>query len=386
MTRLRLIIVMIMKGSSRTLLIFVLALLVSPSYMSAQNHSVTIHGKVPVDSMYRTIVLEDYSRHPQVVATSPLGADGSFQFTLNLAHLDFLKLKLGDDNYLPLILLPGEQITITSGSEPMSRQAVIMGSPHSSLLLTLSREVARYDKQFDSLYQSYKTLMSQQDDADTMKIASLVATLKDLDTRRKDDIRQFAQTHPESPANLYYLNRLDVDKDLPTFIKVDDALYRQYPENSYVKELNYTVDSKRYVQPGMPAPDISLPDPDGRITTLSSLKGHIVLVDFWASWCGPCRKENPNVVRMYRKYHDKGFEVYGVSLDTDRNRWLQTIKNDSLLWTQVSDLKKWNSEAAKTYAVRAIPFSVLVDREGSIIATNLRGPDLANKLQELFGF
>jgi len=379
-------IVLMMKRSCSVIFHFVSALMVSASFTSAQNHSVTIHGRVPADSVYKTIVLEDYNKHPQVVATSPLGTDGSFQFTLNLAHLDFLKLRLGDDNSLPLILLPGEQITITSGSGPMSREAVITGSPHSCLLLTLSREVIRYDRQFDSLYQTYKTLMSRQEDADTMKIASLVTMLKDLDAKRRDCIRQFAQNHPESPANLYYLNRLDIDKDLPTFIKVDDALYRQYPENSYVKELNYTVDSKRYIQPGMPAPDISLPDPEGRIATLSSLKGHVVLVDFWASWCGPCRKENPNVVRMYRKYHDKGFEVFGVSLDTDRNGWLRAIKNDSLLWTQVSDMKKWNSEAAKTYAVRAIPFSVLLDREGRIMAINLRGSDLAAKLQEIFGF
>ena len=118
--------------------------------------------------------------------------------------------------------------------------------------------------------------------------------------------------------------------------------------------------------------------------SLSDLRGKIVLVDFWASWCGPCRRENPNVVRMYNKYKDKGFDILGVSLDKTQDRWLQAIEQDGLEWHHVSDLKGWSNEVAQAYGVRSIPHTILLDQEGRIIARNLRGQALEEKLEELF--
>ena len=135
---------------------------------------------------------------------------------------------------------------------------------------------------------------------------------------------------------------------------------------------------------GQVAPEIELPNPDGDLVALSSLRGKYVLVDFWAKWCKPCRQENPNIVRMFKKYNSKGFEVFGVSLDKNKSDWLQAIDEDGLHWTQVSDLKFWNSAAAKTYDITAIPFAVLLDPDGKIIGKNLRGKALENKLAELF--
>ena len=134
---------------------------------------------------------------------------------------------------------------------------------------------------------------------------------------------------------------------------------------------------------GSAAPEINLPDPNGKNIALSSLKGKVVLIDFWASWCGPCRKEMPNVKKAYAKFKSKGFEIYGVSLDKEKQAWLDAIAQDGLTWLQVSDLQYWNCEAAKLYNVQAIPATVLVDRDGKIIAKNLRGPELEKKLQEI---
>lgn len=131
-------------------------------------------------------------------------------------------------------------------------------------------------------------------------------------------------------------------------------------------------------------PEISLPTPDGNVFKLSSLKGKVVLLDFWASWCKPCRQENPNVVRVYQKYNKEGFEILSISLDRDKSSWLKAIKDDNMTWHHVSDLKFWQSAAAQEYQVKAIPATFLLDKEGRIVAKNLRGPALEAKLAEVF--
>jgi len=136
---------------------------------------------------------------------------------------------------------------------------------------------------------------------------------------------------------------------------------------------------------GGAAPDFTLPSPEGKDISLSDFRGKVLLIDFWASWCGPCRRENPNVVKVYEEYKDQGFEILGVSLDRKKERWLKAIEQDGLSWPQVSDLKGWQNAAAQLYGVRSIPHTVLLDREGKIIARNLRGPALEAKLKEVFG-
>lgn len=179
-------------------------------------------------------------------------------------------------------------------------------------------------------------------------------------------------------------NLIDRDQYFDLYLHVADELKKEWPDYQLSKEFIATVDKMKVLAVGQQAPEISLPDPNGNIVSLSSLRGKYVLVDFWAKWCGPCRQENPNVVRMYHKYKDKGFDVFGVSLDRTKEDWLQAIHEDGLEWTHVSDLKYFNSEAAVIYNINAIPFSVLVDPNGIIIGKNLRGKGLEKKLSELF--
>ncbi|MEM7105587.1 MAG: TlpA disulfide reductase family protein [Bacteroidota bacterium] len=171
------------------------------------------------------------------------------------------------------------------------------------------------------------------------------------------------------------------------FVKFGDRYLAHYADQNppIVQYLESNMNKVRHLMVGAVAPEIEQNTPEGEPQSLSSLRGSYVLVDFWASWCMPCRRENPNVVRLYNKYNNKGFEVFGVSLDRDKNSWVRAIEADSLTWHHVSDLKQWQSEAAKTYGVSGIPFTLLLDPEGKIIAKNLRGPSLEAKLEELFG-
>jgi peroxiredoxin len=130
-------------------------------------------------------------------------------------------------------------------------------------------------------------------------------------------------------------------------------------------------------------PDFAITDTSGKLMKLSDLRGKYVLVDFWASWCAPCRKENPNVVKAYQQYHDKGFEIVGVSLDTKKDAWMKAINKDGLTWNHVSDLKGWESDIVKEYGIKVVPTSFLLDKEGKVIANNLREEALPKKLAEL---
>lgn len=157
-----------------------------------------------------------------------------------------------------------------------------------------------------------------------------------------------------------------------------------YDDNQTAAETSATGDVEvTGINVGDVATEINLPNPNGEYVKLSSLRGKYVLVDFWASWCGPCRRENPNMVHLYQKYKDKGFTIYGVSLDMDRASWIEAIAQDRLTWTQVSDLAYWNSIVVPKYGISGIPATVLIDKEGKIIAKDLRGPELDAKLQEV---
>ncbi len=144
-----------------------------------------------------------------------------------------------------------------------------------------------------------------------------------------------------------------------------------------------TVTVKAQIKAGQPAPEIALPDTKGNVVALSSLKGKVVLIDFWASWCGPCRAANPGVVRLYSKYKDKGFEVFGVSIDSEKDKWLKAIQHDRIKYTQVNDNSGWQSKVLEKYNVEAIPATFLLDKTGMIVAVDLEAKALENKVKQL---
>ncbi|MEN8957807.1 MAG: TlpA disulfide reductase family protein, partial [Flavobacteriales bacterium] len=212
----------------------------------------------------------------------------------------------------------------------------------------------------------------------------------------KDSLSKFAldfiQKNSKSLAIFVALNDVKDIKKALTF--AEKGIGQSYANSNYHKSLQAGLQQvakseqakkSSKTRMGAVAPELNMVNPEGKIMTLESLRGKYVLIDFWASWCGPCRRENPTVVRLYNKYKDQGFDVYSVSLDKSKSKWVSAIAKDKLSWpNHVSDLKGWGSAATRLYGFRGIPYTVLIDREGKIIGTRLRGPALERKLEELF--
>ncbi|WP_455628706.1 redoxin domain-containing protein [Parabacteroides chinchillae] len=198
------------------------------------------------------------------------------------------------------------------------------------------------------------------------------------------NIDSLVNKYPSSPVAAFFLYRyFTYQLPLQQLTETRNQLSQNLADCPYVKDLDAIIEQLNHVQIGQKAPEFSLPDTAGVIVSLSDFKGKYVLLDFWASWCPPCRKENPNVVKAYQKYKDKNFTVLGISLDKDKGKWLKAIEDDQLTWTHLSDLKYWDSEIPALYGIRGIPANLLLDPDGVIIAKNIKEEELHKKLEEV---
>ncbi|MGE5406177.1 MAG: redoxin domain-containing protein [Methanosarcina sp.] len=236
---------------------------------------------------------------------------------------------------------------------------------------------------YAGLYSEYQNVNQSGDKA---RIALIEKQADSISREMINLQKNFVKTHPSSyvsPSILQSLSSEMEPAEIEEMISSFDSSIANLP---VVKSINDRVQSMKRVAVGQKAPDFTMNDAEGKPVTLSSKFGpKLLLVDFWASWCGPCRQENPNVVKVYNEFHKKGFDVFGVSLDQTKDAWLKGIADDKLTWTHVSDLQFWNNSAAKLYAVTSIPANFLLDETGTIVGRNLRGEDLYNKVKEVLG-
>lgn len=360
----------------------------------------TLSGKIK-DGAGKTIYLEGFTMEGTFkIDSAVIGKDGSYEVTVP-AKTDFYRLGFDNANYILLSIDSTDgNVTLNAKADTLSIGYTVDGSQYSKDILEFVNEQTPYTIRRLNLI----TVLNATDPNDTATLRSSQEAMMKMDRSFNEFAVNFVNKHPKSPATFLALAFLDPLLQLDVIKKVEKAIAASmYNSPLHVDILNKIgqLESQKqindaqlaeqerltgHLKNGSPAPEINLPGVNGGNISLSSLKGKVVLLDFWASWCNPCRQENPNVVRMYAKYKDKGFTVYSVSLDKDKGKWTAAIQKDGLVWpNHVSDLKFWDSQAAKTYGVSSIPFTVLIDKDGKIIDKNLRGADLENKLKEIFG-
>lgn len=320
---------------------------------------------------------------PVIIDSSALGKDGSFQLT-GMGKEESLYSLRSNENQFPFAVLinDAKKITVNADLANQTEPYTVTGSKASQGIIDFDRGTMERAKNIYGLSRRIDSLMKAKapDSVINIPFGQYEAATAEL----KNFSSAFIEKASSPVLTLYALGnfqRLSQQLGLKGYnnMEVTEIVNKAsatFPSNTAIADLKKNQRSQQ-------APDFTQPDTTGAPVSLSSFRGKYVLVDFWASWCGPCRQENPNVVKAYNQFKDKNFTILGVSLDKNRDAWLQAIKNDGLAWNHVSDLKYWNNEAAALYQVQSIPYNVLIDPMGKIIAEDLRGGDLINTLNSV---
>ena len=349
---------------------------------SGEADAVVLEGKINHPLASEPVLLEEIG--PTKVATVDtlrVAEDSTFRYELLDVEPGFYRINFYGRQYVNLIL-DDESLYVTADGNQPDGQATVEGSTDTDHFNAVNEIMQDMQAQINDMNADY---LKARADGDTETMNKIEQQYQQVEEQNSAKIKNKIKEMGTSLAVFYAVNYLDAEQEFSFLRELANTFQVARPDSRYTRQFVEQVNTLSQLAVGMPAPDIALPNPEGDTVRLSSLRGKYVMIDFWAAWCKPCRMENPNVVRLYDQYKDKGFEIYGVSLDRTKDAWVEAIADDKLTWKHVSDLQYFNSEAAALYSINAIPATVLLDKEGKIIAKNLRGKALEAKLAEIFG-
>lgn len=365
---------------------YVAAVVIAMLALSSCSHdnefiiSGTVKDPGAVKAVY---LLEADSTQISVADSTTLSQDGTFKFKHSSTYPNLYKMRVGT-NIFDLIAKNGDDITFSTDLGDNMHSYQIAGSQESEKIQEYNKISNYYIDQNTKIvneYQAKAQALGKESD-------SLMKIYRPLFMKTMDDeataTLKFVNENKTSLAGFYAATSLDPDKYEQQLIAYADAIKGQFAGNPAVRQFEKQMAAVKPVSVGQPAPDFSSVSIDNKPVKLSDYKGKYVMIDFWASWCGPCRQENPNVVKQYAIYHAKGFNILGMSLDTSKTNWQQAITADKITWAQASDMKNFEGPTERLYHIEAIPSNFIIDPKGIIIAKNLRGEALEDFLNKIF--
>ncbi|MBD1421367.1 TlpA disulfide reductase family protein [Sphingobacterium chuzhouense] len=357
----------------------ILALIFLNACNTVKENSFILTGRIDNSGQLESVMLYEGETFVDSII---LDENGNFYMEGIASEPTVYELHVEQESYM-LVVENGEKVEFNTDLNAPD-QYTIQGSETSAKMKELNQMRDKFQEHQMNLQREFEQRLSNGEEHAAVQ-NDLIAKDNLYTSELSEQVLQFSRDNEDNLAGFFgmlVLYSVDPIGHEEVLVEYAEKAQRQFPNNQTVQSFATHMEEIKPLSIGQVAPDFGSTTPEGKEVKLSDLRGQYVLLDFWAAWCTPCRHENPNIVEQYHQFKDKGFTVFGVSLDRDREAWLKAIKDDKLGWMQVSDLKMWDSEAGRLYNITAIPASFMIDPDGKIVGKNLRGPALKQFLEK----